>query len=145
MVRGSWLRTVGFAVVFLALMLPAVHAQVPTSTINGIVTDPRDAVVVGARVVVTETATGVVRETKTNSDGLYVFSDLPDGSYDLRIEAASFAVNEIKGIVTEAGRATTLDAKLQIAVVGTTVNVTEAAGTVELTQSMIQGLSLIHI
>jgi hypothetical protein len=90
-------------------------------------------------VVVTETATGVVRETKTNSDGLYVFSDLPDGRYDLRIEAASFAVNEIKGIVTEAGRATTLDAKLQIAVVGTTVNVTEAAGTVELTQSMIQG------
>jgi hypothetical protein len=139
MISGSWLRSVGFAVVFLALLLPAVHAQVPTSTINGIVTDPKDAVVAGARVVVTETATGVVHETKTNSDGLYVLSDLPAGSYDLRIEAASFAVNQIKGIVTEAGRATTLDAKLQIAVVGTTVSVTEAAGTVELTQSMIQG------
>jgi hypothetical protein len=139
MVRSSWFRSVAFAVVFLGLMLPAVHAQVPTSTISGIVTDPKDAVVAGARVVVTETATAVVRETKTNTDGVYVFSDLPVGSYDLRIESASFAANEIKGIVTEAGRATTLDAKLQIAVVGTTVNVTEAAGTVELTQSMIQG------
>jgi hypothetical protein len=139
MVRSSWLRIVVFAVVLLVLLLPAVHAQVPTSTINGIVTDPKDAVVAGARVVVTETATGVVRETKSNSDGHYVISDLPDGSYDLRIEAPGFAVNEVKGVVTEAGRATTLDARLQIAVVGTSVTVTEAPGNVELTQSMIQG------
>jgi hypothetical protein len=129
------LRAVACAAMF-AAMAPA---QVPNGTINGIVTDPHDAVVAGARVVATSTAKGVARETVTNSDGLYVFPDLPAGEYELKIEASGFAVSQFKEIALQAGRTTTLDAKLQVASVGTTINVGAGADSVELTQSMIQG------
>jgi hypothetical protein len=127
------------AVLLFAAMAAAASAQVPTSTLNGLVTDPKDAVVAGARVAVVSSAQGVTRETTTNADGLYGFSNLPSGSYDLRIEANGFAVSEFKDIVLLAGRASTVDAKLQIATVGTSVKVTGATTSVELTQSMIQG------
>ncbi|MGB6391739.1 MAG: carboxypeptidase-like regulatory domain-containing protein, partial [Candidatus Acidiferrales bacterium] len=75
------------AVLLFAAMAAAASAQVPTSTLNGLVTDPKDAVVAGAHVAVVSSAQGVTRETTTNADGLYGFSNLPSGSYDLRIEA----------------------------------------------------------
>lgn len=123
----------------LVSMIGIGRAQVPTSTINGIVTDPANAVVVGAHVAAVSKATSVSRETMTNADGVYVFPNLPAGSYDLRIEHSGFAASALKDVVLQTGRATTIDAKLQVASVGTTVNVNESAGTVELTQSMIQG------
>jgi len=60
-----------------AAMAPA---QVPTGTINGIVSDPHDAVVGNAHVVVINKAQGVSRETSSNADGLYVFANLPAGT-----------------------------------------------------------------
>jgi hypothetical protein len=115
------------------------RTQVPVGSINGIVTDPKDAVVAGARVVALNAAQGVSRDTVTNSSGLYLLSDLPAGSYNLRIEQAGFAPSEFMGIVLEAGRSATIDVRLQIAQAGTTVEVNAATATVDLTQSMIQG------
>jgi hypothetical protein len=130
-------------VAMIALVLAAIGtvvlAQVPTGAINGIVTDPHDAVVPNARVVAISKAQGISRETATNADGLYVFPNLPADSYDLKIEAAGFAPTEFKDTVVQAGRTTTLDAKVQVAGVGTVINVSEGAGEIELTQSMIQG------
>jgi hypothetical protein len=57
----------------------AVSAQLPTSTVNGIVTDPQGAAVVGAKVVVTSKATGVSRETATGADGRYAVPGLLPG------------------------------------------------------------------
>jgi hypothetical protein len=123
----------------LATLMGVGHAQVPVGSINGIVTDPKDAVVVGAHVTALSAAQGLSYETLSNSSGLYTLPDLPPGTYDVRIEQAGFAVSEIGSIVLEAGRSTTIDAKLQIARTGTTVAVNASAATVDLTQSMIQG------
>lgn len=114
-------------------------AQVPLGSISGIVTDPKDAVVAGAHVVALSDAQGVSRETTTNGAGLYALSDLPIGAYNLRIEAPGFAVNEFKAVAIEAGKTTTIDARLTIASAGATVEVNESPATVDLTQSMIQG------
>jgi hypothetical protein len=128
------------AIVFLVgVMTLAVQAQVPTGTINGIVTDPHQAVVVGAHVSATERTTGVTHETVSNGNGVYSISDLTIGVYDVRIAAAGFAVSELQGVQLQAGRASTLDAELKLAEVGQRVNVTDVTSTVELTQSMIQG------
>jgi hypothetical protein len=136
-------RRLGFGVVTVAVLVTAitlaVQAQVPTGTINGIVTDPRQAVVTGAQISATERATGVTHETVSNRDGVYSIPDLSTGVYDVRITAAGFAVSEFQGVQLQAGRASTLDAELKLAEVGQSVNVTDAASTVELTQSMIQG------
>src|SRR5580693_2484552 len=122
-----------------ALITTAVPAQVPTGTINGIVTDPRDAFVPNALVVATSKTQGITRETSTNDDGVYVFPNLPAGDYDLKIQAPGFAPAEFTNAVVHAGRTTTLDAKLQVAGLGTTVNVNGGVTDIELTQSMIQG------
>src|ERR1700723_2323132 len=57
-------------------------AQVPTTVVNGIVTDTRGAAISGAAVSATHLATGVLRQTSSNTDGVYAIPDLPAGSYD---------------------------------------------------------------
>jgi hypothetical protein len=131
--------TVVVVAVFLVAMTSALHAQVPTGSINGIVTDPHQAVVSGAHVTATELATGVIHETVSNGDGVYNIPDLPTGMYDVRIAASGFAVSEFQGVQLQAGRASTLDSELKLATVGQSVNVTDVTNTIELTQSMIQG------
>ena len=122
-----------------AMFVSIAHGQIPTGSLNGLVTDPKDAIIVGARVTAVSTTQGFSRDTLTSSSGLYVLPDLPAGQYSLKIEQTGFATSEFKGIVLEAGRTTTVDAKLQIAAAGTTVEVNAAAVSVNLTQSMIQG------
>jgi hypothetical protein len=83
-------------------------AQVPPGTINGIVSDPHEAVVPNAHVVAINKAQGVSRESSSNADGLYVFANLPAGNYELKIEAAGFAPTEYKEVMVRAGRTTTI-------------------------------------
>jgi hypothetical protein len=126
-------------VAIVAVAASVCRTQVPVGSISGIVTDPKDAVVAGARVVALSAAQGISRDTVTNGSGFYLLSDLPAGSYNLRIEQTGFAPSEFKGIGLETGHNATIDAKLQIATTGTTVEVNASAATVDLTQSMIQG------
>ena len=49
--------------------------------INGTITDPSGAVIVGSSVTLTNTGTSDTRTTTTNASGLYQFTDLPPGSY----------------------------------------------------------------
>jgi hypothetical protein len=127
------------AALLLASTAMMVEAQMPSGTINGRVTDPAGAVVVGAQVEATNEVTNASRETATNSDGLYVFANLDAGSYRVEIKAAGFAANEFKEVVVQPGRASTVDAELKVETVGTSVKVSGSAESVELTQSMIQG------
>ena len=134
--RGSlsWTR-LGVVLLFAGVAV----AQVPEGTLNGRVTDQKDAVLVGAQVSVVSTAQGVSRTTVTNGSGLYVVPKLPAGEYDVRIEQKGFAAREAKGIVIQAGRTSTVDASLSVASTGTTLEVDASTVGVNVTQSMIQG------
>ena len=61
------------------------YGQLPSSTMNGRVTDLQGARVISARVTVTNMAQGRSRETVTNAEGLYVFPSLEVGTYDLKV------------------------------------------------------------
>ncbi len=133
-------RSVQFVVlVFVASVSSVAIAQVPMSSLNGRVTDPKDAVVVGAQVTAVSVAQGISRSTQTNSSGLYVLPSLPAGVYELRIATPGFATQQMESIALEAGRSTTVDAKLAVAASDTTVKVEATSQSVDLTQSMIQG------
>lgn len=138
MIRRGRYGCVWFAILFF-LGAAAASAQAPTGTINGRVTDPGGAVVTRANVIATNQATTVVRSTVTNDDGLYIFPDLPVGLYTVSIKADGFAANEIKDVLLQVGRVTTIDAQLKVASVGTSVTVSSASASVDLTQSVIQG------
>ena len=77
---------------FAALLLagsPAL-AQLDTAAVVGTVRDASNAVIPGATVTATQTATGVSVTAVTNGDGEYVFSNLKIGSYTVAAELQGF-------------------------------------------------------
>lgn len=123
----------------LVLLCGSACAQVPTTVLNGIVRDLSGGVVTNAHVTATNAATQAPRETRTNSDGIYVLPGLPAGKYAVQIEANGLATRKFTDVTLEAGRATTLDVQLAVASAATTVKVSGETTAIELTQSMIQG------
>ena len=131
-------RAVSFLV--LSLLLAGFGwAQLPTATLNGIVTDPQGAVVSGATVTTISQATGETRTVRTGGDGRYAIPNLAPGDYDVSIEGTGFAKRQFKAIRLEVGRNVTLDVPLGVAKVGEVVTVTGGESQIQLTQSQIQG------
>jgi hypothetical protein len=123
-----------------AILCTAASAQLPTSTVNGTVTDPQGAAVANAKVSIVNQATGAVRDTTTDTQGFYSVPNLMPGDYTVRVEGATFAKAETKDVRLEVGRASTVDVKLGIAKVGETVTVQTEEAQVNLTQSEVQGV-----
>jgi hypothetical protein len=117
----------------------AMQAQTPTSTVSGIVKDSQGALVQGASFQITNTALGTTREGVTNPDEAYSIPDLLPGEYRAEVTSKGFATLQYSGIILEAERTFTLDATLAPASQVTTVNVTAANQTVDVSQSMLQG------
>ena len=61
------------------------------SSLNGTVTDPTGAVVPGASIRIVNVATGQSRETRSDSQGRYVFPQVLPGGYQLTARAAGFS------------------------------------------------------
>ena len=107
------------AVSMLAVLLVgssfAAWGQSVSGQITGSVTDPSDAAVAGASVVVTNTGTGVSVSAVTNSSGVYNVPALQVGTYDISITAAGFSKALLKGFVVVADRVAAANFKLRIA------------------------------
>jgi len=87
--RSFWTQLLLLFVV-LALCVGA-FAQGGTSELTGLITDPTGAVVAGAPVKLTNSATGLVRTTTTTSAGTYRFPALEVvGSYTLEVNPKGF-------------------------------------------------------
>src|SRR5262245_30724585 len=97
-----------FVVALIAINAPA---QTTTGTVLGYVTDSSGARLNGAKVTVTNEATGFTRTVTTNTSGEYVIALLPVGRYTVTVEAASFKQRLINGLVLK------LDQKARIDVV----------------------------
>src|SRR5580698_10637954 len=82
-------RIVPLFVCFAMSTLP-VFAQSPNGNINGLVSDPSSAAVVGAEVVAVNDVTGVQYTTKSNSEGIYVLPNLPPGPYRVQVSKIGF-------------------------------------------------------
>lgn len=65
-------------------------AQTEGARISGRVTDPTDAVIVGAECKITNIETNVSTTTFTNEDGIYVIPDLRPATYRLTIQKEGF-------------------------------------------------------
>ena len=100
------------ALVFLGAALYATAQS--TGTIRGTVTDPSGAAIARASVSATETSTGIVRDAATNDSGIFVFPDLPIGSYALRISAAGFSTQQRPGLQLLTGQTIDLPISLKV-------------------------------
>jgi len=91
--------------VFLVLVLftVAVFAQRDFGTIVGTVTDPQGGVIPGAKVTITEDATGLSYELTTSATGDFIRPALKAGTYTVTAEAAGFRRVAQKNIVLVGG------------------------------------------
>ena len=101
-----------------------VWAQATASAgIDGTVTDQSKAVVAGATVTATNTATGNTRTTTTNDSGFFRF-DLSAGSYSLKVSKSGFATGTANNVEILVGRFATVDVSLKPGSATETVEVT---------------------
>ena len=130
MVRLKFGNTLkGILVLLLFVPASCMFAQV-TATLNGRAADPTGAAVPGARVVVTNEATGaVVRTMVTNAQGYYSAPNLSGGRYSVKADASGFKTFERTGIVLDV--ASTVEADIAFAVGGGAQSVTVQADQVQ--------------
>ena len=96
-----WLAVLAVCAVLMTLGIVPVLAQttISTGSIVGTVTDPSGAVVSGAKVTITNKATGQVITTTTTSTGTYASGALNPGNYQVRIEGQGFKTTEFPATV----------------------------------------------
>jgi carboxypeptidase family protein/TonB-dependent receptor-like protein len=84
-----------------------------TATLSGRVTDTAGAVIVGVKVTATQKATGAKRETVTNSEGLYGFTNLTPGEYELVFENSGFKKHLFQSYTIQVGQSLTRDLQME--------------------------------
>lgn len=127
-----------FALALLGLSLTAV-AQTSRGTVSGTVTDPTGAIIAGAEVVLTNTATTVSRSTVTNSEGLYRFEAVDLGTYSVKFSAAGFAALVKSNATVSANLTSTVDAQLAPGTQELSVDVTAESGALIQTEAPVRG------
>ena len=81
------LRRAMAACATMLLVAAFAFAQSDNSTISGIVKDSSGAVIVNAKVTVTNEGTGFERQATTNETGFYTVPNIPPGYYTVTVEA----------------------------------------------------------
>ena len=112
-------------------------AQSTGGRILGRVADTSGAVLSGVKVIATNEATGVTRETLTNDSGDYGFPQVPIGIYTITFDLTGFKTNERKGIQVELNQVVTFNSTLEIGQTKEVVEVTSEAPLVDTTSTQL--------
>ncbi len=108
--------------------------QAASATIEGIVTDPNNASVPGAKVTIKNVDNGIKREITTDSSGIYRIAALPPGAYEISAGASGFTENKYGEVRLTVGQKLNLDLTLRVTV-SEAVTITDVAPIVETTRA----------
>src|SRR6266853_5708364 len=92
----------------------AAVAQIDRAVLEGAVTDPGGAAIVGAGVKVLAVDTDITQEQRTNSSGYYRFPGLAVGRYTLTVTNPGFKTRLIEEVRVQVGQTRTLDTRLEV-------------------------------
>jgi hypothetical protein len=112
-------------------------AQISTSTISGTVSDSQGARLADAKILITNTETGVSTASATNKDGAYTASSLPIGSYKVEAQKEGFKTSVWGPIVLTVGETAVVHLVLAVGQVSETVEVAADVSTVETSSSAV--------
>ena len=107
----------------------AIFAQ--SGTIQGVVKDPSDAVVAGAKVAVVNLDTGLRRDLNTNDQGFYTAPALPVGRYKIAASKPGFSNAEVPEIKLDVTQTARVDFTLKTGTVTESIEVTAAAALID--------------
>ena len=103
-------------------------AQRDLGTITGTVTDNSGAVVAGAKISITEQATGVRDSAETDNTGTYIRPLLKPGEYTVEVEATGFRKAVQRGILLQSGERVGVNIQLSVGEMSQSVEVLRVSG-----------------
>jgi Carboxypeptidase regulatory-like domain len=109
----------------------AAQTQITTGVIQGSVTDTTGATLPGVTVEARQVDTNFSRTLVTESDGRFVFLQLPPGTYRLTFTLPGFATTIRENVQLTVGQAITLPVEMRVSGVAETVTVTTATTIIE--------------
>jgi hypothetical protein len=130
------------AFVVLLLVSPALmraQTTISTGSIQGTIVDPSGAIVAGAKVTITDSATGQAITQTTTSAGTYTSGSLIPGNYVVRVEAKGFKTID-EAVPVDVGVTTSGNFKLQLGDAGQVVDVQASTLQVNTEQATVQGV-----
>lgn len=130
------LLNIVFAVLVALSVASPLFAQ-STGTIRGTVTDPSGAAIARAAVTATDSNTGIKRTEATNESGIFVFPDLPIGSYSLKIAAAGFQTQDRPALTLITGQVIDLTIAMSVGSQTQEITVTSETQQIETTTSTV--------
>jgi hypothetical protein len=115
------------------------QTTISTGSIQGSITDPSGAVVSGAKISISNGATGRVITVKSTSAGAYTSGALTPGDYKLRVEAPGFKTTEV-AVTVQVGVTSPGNVKLQLGQNTQVVEVQSTSVEVNTQQATVQGV-----
>src|SRR2546427_2519599 len=133
MKRTTLFLTLAVLVGVFGLNLAPVRAQTASSgSVTGQVSDPQGAIVAGADVTLTDSATRSALTTTTNDAGRYSFPVVNPGIYDLVVSKQGFKTAKFSTQRVSIGAVSTINVALEVGALTETVVVTSAPAGTEL-------------
>src|SRR6266567_1443377 len=111
--KGLLVSVISLALMLMSLGAPLLAGQQPTGSIEGTVTDVNGAVIPGAKVTITEKATGRQIPVTTNNEGVFQARALLPGEYSVRIEHSGFISEVQENVTLRVGQAVNVSASLK--------------------------------
>jgi hypothetical protein len=121
--RGRLVALVLMATVMALAVPQRVHPQVLYGTLTGNVTDTSGGGAAGAKVQALNVGTNVAKSATTDDRGVYLFSDLLPGVYDVTFETPGFKTLVQKGVRVDSNAVRRVDARLEVSGISETVEV----------------------
>ncbi|MGB9513428.1 MAG: carboxypeptidase regulatory-like domain-containing protein, partial [Candidatus Acidiferrum sp.] len=84
------MKSIVLCFITLVLFINTAPGQSANGTVSGIVLDPSGGVIPGANVLIVNDATAVQYPGKTNSEGYYVVTNIPPGTYRIQVSNSGF-------------------------------------------------------
>src|SRR5579863_5697988 len=127
--QTSWLKSLNLSLLFIVLCCASAlcFAQSDRGSVSGIVTDPTGAGITGAKVTITNAATGTQNSTVTTGAGDYTIPELVAGVYSVTVVAPGFNTLIRNGITVSVGETARVDLKLGVGQSTATITVTADA------------------
>lgn len=122
-----WLRSIGCLGIAILVVAGCLSGQSPNGIINGLVLDPTGGAIAGADIQIVNDATGVQYAGKTNSEGIYVVTNLPPGSYRLQVSKIGFKTLIKPDIILNVQDSLAINFTLPIGAASETITVTGGA------------------
>ncbi len=111
----------------LAACASSAVAQTITGSVTGSIVDSSGAVVVGARVTLTNTGTSQTQTAASDSSGNFQFLLLPPGNYVVEVGSPGFKTFRREGVIVEADRSLAVPVSLALGQASETVEVVGGA------------------